>query len=125
MFTLWNYCFASFAEKGQEPSHVMSGREKATLGDKEQQPTATYEKVPHSFRKKATRNRKQQQHTKRQRKQHPCCIENCSATVVNLPRHLRQIHVDLPEFEVQELIRRRKKKPKRQYKVMPHRFRTY
>ena len=67
---------------------------------------------------KKSRKRHQILNSKRHRKRVNCCLLNCNALVVNLPRHLRQVHTDIPEFEVRKLLKDIKKKPKRQYKVL-------
>lgn len=72
---------------------------------------------PAVLRKKSTRRKSQKTDAKRHRKQVHCCIENCNGFVVNLPRHIEQVHVDIPRFEAQKLLRKMKKQPRRHYKA--------
>ena len=40
-----------------------------------------------------------------------------SGEVVNLKRHIRQVHKDVPDFEIPSLLEKLKTKPKRTYPV--------
>jgi len=68
-------------------------------------------------RRGAPRKRTQKPDAKRSRKKVKCCVEGCTGFVVNLPRHLRQLHKDIPEFDIVSMLKKRKGKAKRTYRV--------
>ncbi|KAK7089350.1 hypothetical protein V1264_024428 [Littorina saxatilis] len=83
-----------------------------------EEPLCPTENSLHRRRKRIfrTRNRKQRPNGKKKRHRYHCPKQDCTAFCVNVQRHMRSAHPDLPEWEQADMIRnsRRKNEPKRQ-----------
>ncbi|KAK7480534.1 hypothetical protein BaRGS_00028196, partial [Batillaria attramentaria] len=67
--------------------------------------------------KKAPRQRRQNPQSKRCRNRFRCPIEGCTGFVTNLKRHFEQVHIQIPTFEAEKIIKDSRGKCKRSYPV--------
>ena len=74
---------------------------------------------PGKFNRRTSKPRARQQKADslRSRKRKHCVFPECSGEVVNLKRHIRQVHKDIPEFEIPSILDKIKPKPKRKWYV--------